>query len=115
MPPVCLWEIVAGLAQLRFGSAFRRLQKNVQATGFRGKTFSVHYHSPARFAQAFAHSFDLREIRGLNIISAPPHAARLARRYPRISSMLESVEDRIDRLPLWRAMGDHYMATFIRR
>jgi len=115
MPPVCLWEILDGSRRFHFRTAFRRLRKNVLATGFRGKTFSVHYHSPGRFTKAFKRWFEVREIRGLNILSPPPHAAVLARRYPAISSILESIDERIAYLPACRSIGDHFMATLKRR
>jgi hypothetical protein len=115
MPPVCLWEILDGIRRFHFRTAFRRLRKDVLATGFRGKTFSVHYHSPRRFAKAFERWFEVRQIRGLNIFSPPPHAAVLAQRYPAISSILESIDKHIAYLPACRSIGDHFMATLKRR
>jgi ubiquinone/menaquinone biosynthesis C-methylase UbiE len=114
MPRVCLWETVTGLARLQFRAAFRRLSKNVEATGFRGKTFSVYYHSPARFAHAFRPWFEVRDIRGWNIVSPPPHAAPVAKRHPVLGSMLERVDAAIERLPVCRSIGDHYVMTLRR-
>ena len=114
MPRLCLWETAAGLSRFDFRAAFRRLRRNVAATGFRGKTFDVHYHSPARLARAFEPWFDLQSIRGLNILSPPPHAARLAQRYPGVSALLERMDDAIAHLPACRSIGDHY-AVILKR
>ncbi|HWP82026.1 MAG TPA: methyltransferase domain-containing protein [Bacteroidota bacterium] len=111
MPPVCLWEIVAGLVRMNFRFAFRRLRKNVQATGFRGGTFTVHYYSPRTFTAAFRRWFKVRKIMGLNIISPPPHATGFKTIYPRLSSRLERLEGIVARLPGVRGAGDHFVAV----
>jgi ubiquinone/menaquinone biosynthesis C-methylase UbiE len=115
MPRLCLWETLVGLSHLDSNSAFRRLKKNVAATGFRGKTFSVHYHSPRTFGKSFGPWFDVRDIRGLNILSPPPHAVRFADRHPGLSSFLETLDGAIAGLPGCRSIGDHYLMTLRRR
>lgn len=115
MPPVCLWETVAGVTRFNFRSAFRRLRKNVLASGFRGKTFSVNYHPTQKFVAAFRQWFDVQEIRGYNIFSPPPHATRFTNTYPLFSRWLEQVDDVITRLPVIRSMGDHYMVVLQRK
>jgi len=115
MPRLCLWETIVGLSQFDFHSAFRRLRKNVIATGFRGKTFSVHYHSPRQFAQSFGRWFDVCDVRGLNILSPPPHAMRFADRHPGFSSFLETVDGVIAGFPVCRSIGDHYLMTLRKR
>lgn len=109
MPPVCLWEIVAGLARLNFRSAFRRLRRNVQAIGFHGGTFTVHYYSPRTLAAAFRRWFKVRQIMGLNIISPPPHAMRFKSNFPRLIAFLERVETTVAGLPVVRSVGDHFV------
>jgi hypothetical protein len=109
-----LWETARGLARLEFRAAFRRLSKSVDATGFRGKTFSVYYHSPDRFANAFRQWFEVTDLRGLNIVSPPPHAAPVAKRHPALASVLEKIDETIERLPVCRSIGDHYVLTMRR-
>jgi ubiquinone/menaquinone biosynthesis C-methylase UbiE len=109
MPPICLWEILAGLARLNFKLAFRRLQKNVQATGFQGGTFTVSYFSPRTIAASFVKWFAVKQVRGLNIISPPPHASRFKTANPKLCSILEQVEKKVDRIPFLRNAGDHYL------
>jgi ubiquinone/menaquinone biosynthesis C-methylase UbiE len=115
MPRICLWETLVGLSHMDWNSAFRRLKKNVTATGFRGKTFSVHYHSPRKFGNAFGSWFAVHDIRGLNILSPPPHAVRFSDRHPRLSSFLETIDSAIAGLPACRSIGDHYLMTLRRR
>jgi ubiquinone/menaquinone biosynthesis C-methylase UbiE len=115
MPRLCLWETLVGLSHLDFHSAFRRLKKNVTATGFRGKTFFVHYHSARRLVNSFARWFDVRDVRGLNILSPPPHAARFAERHPTLSSSLDTMDRVFGGFPGYRSIGDHYLMTLRRR
>ncbi len=115
MPPVCLWEIVAGLARLNGSAAFRRLQKKVQATGFRGGTFTVHYYSLRSFAAAFRKWFTVKQVRGLSIISPPPHATRFKHRFPLLSYRLERLEKSVAELPVLRGLGDHFLAILLRK
>jgi ubiquinone/menaquinone biosynthesis C-methylase UbiE len=115
MPRLCLWETVVGLSQFDFRSAFRRLRKNALATGFRGKTFSVHYHSPRQLAKSFRRWFDVRDVRGLNILSPPPHAVRFAERRPSLSSLLETMDEAMAGFPGCRSIGDHYLMTLRKR
>jgi ubiquinone/menaquinone biosynthesis C-methylase UbiE len=115
MPRLCLWETLVGLSHLDVHSAFRRLKKNVTATGFHGKTFFVHYHSPRRLRKSFDRWFDVRDVRGLNILSPPPHAARFAERHPTLSASLETMDDVISGCPGCRSIGDHYLMTLRKR
>jgi ubiquinone/menaquinone biosynthesis C-methylase UbiE len=115
MPKLCLWETLVGLSHMDFHSAFRRLKKNVTATGFRGKTFFVHYHSARRLADSFARWFDVCDVRGLNILSPPPHAARFAERHRTLSSSLETMDRVFGGLPGYRSIGDHYLMTLRKR
>jgi hypothetical protein len=115
MPRFCLWETIVGISQFDFHSAVRRLRKNVMATGFRGKTFSVHYHSPRRLAESFGRWFDVRDVRGLNILSPPPHAIQFAQRHPGVSSFLETMDRIIAGFHGCRSIGDHYLMTLRRR
>ena len=109
MPPVCLWEVISGLARLNLRTAFRRLKKNVPATGFRGKTFWVHYHSPRSFSSLFKPWFKSQGLCALNLITPPPHALAFAKRHSRLTKFLETVEPALRSLPLLRSIGDHYL------
>lgn len=111
MPPVCLWEIAAGVARLDASIAFRRLKNEVLATGFQGKSFRVFYHSPRKFASHFRGRFEVQKIRGFNIFSPPPHAIGFKKNNRRFASFLERIDESIAGAPLLRSCGDHYMVV----
>jgi len=114
MPRICLWEIVVGLARFRPGSAFRRFQSGVQATGFEGHSFTVHYHPLGRFLSTASTWFDPVTIRGLSLLSPPPHAQAFRNRVPRLSGFLDDLDDLLGALPVLRGMGDHYLVVLQR-
>jgi ubiquinone/menaquinone biosynthesis C-methylase UbiE len=115
MPPVCMWEIIAGIVRLKPKLAFRRLRENVDATGFPAGTFSVHYHPPGNLMRSFDRWFDVERRDGLSIFSPPPHATAFKRKYPRVSRWLERWDDVVARVPGFRSIGDHYMMVLRRR
>jgi ubiquinone/menaquinone biosynthesis C-methylase UbiE len=114
MPKVSLWEVVAGISRLNFRWGFRRFAREVQATGFRGNTFTVSYYSPRSFKRFFARLFTVCSIRGMNVLSPPPHAVRFRSRHPFLSAMLERWEPRVAAFPLIRSVGDHFMIVLQR-
>jgi ubiquinone/menaquinone biosynthesis C-methylase UbiE len=109
MPPVSLWELIAGITHGNLHFAFRRFQKNVAATGFGGRTFVVSYHSAKRLFRASKRSFERISLHGWNVSSPPPHAALFRARHPKLSAWLESLDDATAGLPFIRSLGDHYM------
>jgi ubiquinone/menaquinone biosynthesis C-methylase UbiE len=114
MPPVCLWEIVTGVARGNFRVAFRRLRRKVEASGFHGGTFTVHYHSPRAFAAEFRKWFKVKQVRGLSIIAPPPHATRFTHSFPRLTQYLERWEESVAGLPVVRGLGDHFLVILQR-
>ena len=115
MPPVCLWDIVSGLARFNIHAAFRRLSKNAAATGFRGKTFTVYYHTLNQLLSAFSPWFEPKQVLGLNIISPPPHATTFLRQYKKLSRWLENCDRVFASMPGLRATGDHYLVVLRRK
>ncbi|GJQ20946.1 MAG: hypothetical protein HBSIN02_13010 [Bacteroidia bacterium] len=114
MPRVSLWEIIAGLTRFDLRSAFRRMRKSAPSTGFGGHTFQVHYFSLRALLREASQWFTTRWIRGVWILSPPPHAESFRRRLPGLSSFLARIERRIAKLPIFRALGDHVMILFQR-
>ncbi len=115
MPPLSLWNVVASLSRGKVQSIFRRLEGGIDATGFGDKTFSVHYHSLNDLIKLLSAEFDLVHASGLNVFSPPPHATTFAGRFPRMTSLLEKIDDSIAHWPVIRSMGDHYLAVFRKR
>jgi len=112
MPRLSPWDSVAALSRGRLRSVFPRFRKNVEATGFLGKTFPVYYHSLSSLNKAFAETCHLEQAFGLSVITPPPHATTFLRRFPRLCSLLEATESQIASWPAVRSMGDHYVAVF---
>ena len=115
MPPFCVWETSAGLIHGRWNYAFRRLRKDVAATGFPEKSFSVFYHSPRRLGSAFYPWFEVKKVYGLSIFSPPPNATSFINKHPRLTSLLERLDGMVQRLPLVRSVGDHFMVVLKKR
>ena len=115
MPPASLWELAAGMVRGKPRAAFRRMLPGTTATGFNGKTFAVFYHSPSSVLSAFRPWFRLRSLRGLSVVSPPPHATRFRSAFPRFSRLLESADEVLARLPLIRSMGDHWLMVLERK
>jgi len=115
MPPLSPWDVIASFSRGRFRPAFFRLGDNVQATGFPGKPFTVYYHSLKTLRRSCHEYFFFSHARGLNIITPPPHATSFSGRFPRLRSVLESIERPLASLPIIRSFGDHYVAAFRRR
>lgn len=114
MPRVSLWEIVAGLARFDFRTAIRRMRMSAASTGFRGKTFPVFYFTVRTILHRASRWFAPRSIRGVWVISPPPHAESFRRRFPRLSVFLTWVDQIITGFPFLRAIGDHVMILFER-
>ncbi len=114
MPKVCLWEIIAGLARMRPGSAFRRFQVSVPARGFNQYSFRVYYHPVRRLLSAAAGRFDPVSIRGLSLFSPPPHAQGFRSRFSRTRRLLDKLDDLLGALPLLRGMADHSLVLLQR-
>ena len=109
MPRFCIWETVSGLTHGRWDYAFRRLRKGIPATGFSEKSFSVYYHSPRRVISAFRPWFVVERVCGLSIFSPPPSASSFIKKHPRLTTLLERLDALVERFPLERSMGDHFM------
>ena len=115
MPCFSLWEIVTGIISGKWGYAFRRFHSHVHATGFNDESFEVFYHSLHRFVSSFRPWFTAERIIGFNIVSPPPSSIRFLQRHSRFSSFLIQLDEFIERIPLVRAMGDHYMIVMKRK
>jgi SAM-dependent methyltransferase len=107
MPPFSLWETIAYGYRGKFREAFRRLRRSGTETQFNGNQFTVFYYSLRDVAQACAEEFEVIESYSLNVISPPPHAWKVAARYPRLTSFLEKTDSMFCHLPFYRAIGDH--------
>jgi len=115
MPPFSLWESLSYAVRGQWGSVMRRLRSQATATGFDGKTFIVHYYAPTSSVQAFRPWFDVKRITGICALAPTPQSSSFARRHPKLTRGLETLDSLIGGLPLVRSIGDHYMIVLERR
>jgi len=107
MPSFSLWETVAYGYRGRFGEAFRRIRSNGTETQFYGNRFKVYYFTPRKVAHTVAAHFTVIETYSLNVFSPPPHAWRIAARFPGLTAISERIDDLLCHVPLLRSIGDH--------
>ena len=109
MPPFSLWESISYLARFEWRNAVRRLKKNAPATGFSSLTFPVHYYTPGTVAASFSTDFELIQITGLSIVSPTPQSRRFVQNHSVLTKILVGLDGLIERIPIIRAIGDHYI------
>lgn len=114
MPEFCLWETAAFLSRLQWRNAFRRKKTGGVSAHLHGGRVQTFYYSPRKFASIFSPYFDCVDVMGLNIFTPPPNSPRAYTLVPRLMNVLESIDDRIARLPLFTSIGDHYLIVLRR-
>ncbi|MGA2596983.1 MAG: class I SAM-dependent methyltransferase [Bryobacteraceae bacterium] len=107
------WEIAWFLAHGKPVKAFRRVLDNGGLSD--AGDLKIQRPSVRKMARIFAPDFELRGWRGVGIAVPPSYMERWARRFPGILKLLAVVDDRIDRLPLFRNLGDCILLEFSRR
>lgn len=107
MPSFSLWEMAAYAVRGRFKEALRRSMPNGTETQFYGNPFMVYYFTRREVIRALAPAFEIIESYSLNVVSPPPHAWKIASRFPTVTALLERFDDLVCRMPLFRSIGDH--------
>jgi SAM-dependent methyltransferase len=110
MGPVVPWEMAWYLARLQPRRAFRRLAPSTQ---WRGTT--IRYPSARATGRALAPWFEVRRCWALGALVPPSYAEPLAARAPRVLSLADRVERRIECWPGVAALADHYVLEVERR
>jgi SAM-dependent methyltransferase len=106
------WEIVWFLAHAEPGKAFARaLSKRGLIDGGQVK---IQRPSVPEIARLFAPEFELRSHRGVGIAVPPSYMEPWARRFPEVTQLLARADNWIDRLPLFRNLGDCVLLEFSR-
>lgn len=112
---VCPWEIVYYAAHLDRANATRRLQRGQIPVGLQGQTVWTRYYLPREFAREFAADFDLSSYRSLGFLVPPPYLAGWYRRFGRLGSALDWLDQRLSGLTGVRDVGDHFLMVLTRR
>ncbi len=110
MPPICLWELAALFTgQVRF--ALRRLWPQGTRAHLEGLYFNVYYMAPKQVIAAFGDQYQLLAIEGLSVITPTAESKNLAKRHPRLYSLLSWLDDRLSIRPPWWGWGDFYILS----
>ncbi len=115
MPPFSFSETLGGMRHGNLRYAFRRMSHPSRAAGFGEKRFDVYYHSAAYVRLVFRKWFSTEHIVGFSIISPPPGADLFISRHPRMYKFLIGIDELLERVPLLRSIGDHYMIILRRK
>ncbi len=115
MPAFCLCETAAFLVRLRWREAFRRKAQGGTLANLHGCHVRTYYHSPRAFLSAFTSHFEHVTTIGLAVVLPPPNFTRAYARLGRSLPLLQRVDDVVARLPLFRAIGDHYVMILRRK
>ena len=105
MGPLVPWEWGWFLCHGSPATAFRRLRPG--GVVWRGLT--IHYPSIRTLRRAFAPAFRLRRVSALGAVLPPPFAERWIGKHPRLLSMLNRCERRLEAWPPLPWLADHYV------
>jgi SAM-dependent methyltransferase len=107
------WEIAWFLAHGKPSRAIARLRDN--GTTLEAGGLKIQRPSVQEIARLFSPEFELRSWRGVGIAVPPSYMEHWARRFPAVTRLLARADDLIDRLPLFRNLGDCILLEFSRR
>jgi SAM-dependent methyltransferase len=109
MGPWCVWEWAFYGRRGDFRKAFRRLRKG--SSVWRGLT--IRYPRPHEVARMFT-GFRVTGVHAIGFLVPPSYAEDWARRHPRLLRGLDAMERRIESLPPFAALSDHYLLELVR-
>jgi SAM-dependent methyltransferase len=108
MGPVVPWEWVWFRGR---GKAFRRLTRG----GVEWRGLHVRYPSIRTLRRALSPSFRMRRVAALCALLPPPYAEGWAARHPRLIDRLDRWERRLETVPPFPWLADHYLMELERR
>lgn len=111
MPRVAPWEWL-WLLRGKVRDAFRRLKKGGVPAHLEGEYFQTYYYSLTQIREALGPSFEFLDVEGLGVISPPPAALNIIRRFPRFTSWLNRVDQTVGKIFPFNRWGDHIIVSF---
>jgi len=113
---ICPWEIAYNLAVHPDPAlAFRRFRRAGAVTTLGRQVVRMRVFTPGELTRLFRPAFIRTSLRGLSVALPPYMVAGFGRRLPRVERWLAGIDPILGRLPVFRALGDHFLAEFIRR
>ena len=101
----CFMESMIFLLSGKFSKAFRRLAGGKARIG--GKWVRLFYHRKSAFVKTAArYSYSVVDVFGLNVFAPPLWAEDFFKSHAWLSRILEGIDNRVRRLPLFRTGGD---------
>jgi len=109
----CLSEILWFLIHGEPRKAFRRCSG--RATAQVGEfTVEVYYSTVRKLQRDFAPAFVMRSCIGVGVAVPPSYVEASIRKYPKVLTLLQSIDKFISTLPGFRVIGDHVLIRFDR-
>ncbi|HEX9074908.1 MAG TPA: class I SAM-dependent methyltransferase [Anaerolineae bacterium] len=105
----CPWEI--GLYALRgdWKRARLRRESGMVPVPLKGEVVWTRYYTPREFSREFAAEFVPESLCALALFTPPPYLVHQYERFPRLFSVLESMDRVLGDKPLFREAGDHFL------
>jgi len=110
MGPLAPWEWLWLLRRGQPRAVFRRLRRG----GVRWRGLTVRYPSIGTLRRAFAADFRLLRVSAVGALLPTTSFAPWAARHPRLLAALDRLERRVERLPPFPWLADHYLAELVR-
>ncbi len=111
MPPICPWEWT-WVFKGKLNVAFRRLSQQGTTAHLEGHYFNTHYHPLSKIQKALGADFKLLKAEGLGSFSPPPASLSFEKHFPRLSTSLRQLENKMKHLFPFNRWGDHIIVTF---
>ncbi|HBL29839.1 MAG TPA: hypothetical protein DD490_23630, partial [Acidobacteria bacterium] len=111
MGPLVPWEWMFYLGQGDPGRAFRRLRRG--GVAWRGMT--VRYPSIRTLKAAFSREFRVLRTGAVGVFLPPTYVEAWTRRHPRLLAVLARWERRLEPVPPFPWLADHYLIELERR
>jgi ubiquinone/menaquinone biosynthesis C-methylase UbiE len=110
-----IWENAAFALRGAWRSSLRRRSGIPVPVRIGQDTVDTWYHSISSVRRSAGDLFDVLAVIGLNTVAPPPSSRSFARRFPRLTSFLYSLDRSIQSFPIVRGLGDHTVFVLRRR
>ena len=109
----CAWEFIWYALRGQWKTATRRWKGHTSARVGEQRV-DVYYPTIRELRNAFAPWFELEVITGIGVSVPPSYVETWARRYPSLLLFLQQLDRVLERMPLFRSIGDHVLLRFRR-
>jgi ubiquinone/menaquinone biosynthesis C-methylase UbiE len=113
--PFCLWEFAWYVFQGQLSKALRRIRRSGASAKFGQKEIRVFYPSVRSLRKVFSPEFSLLRWQGIGVAVPPSYAESRFSYHSKALLRLARLDEKIQKLPIARSMGDHILLEFERR